>query len=136
MERNLVLIKKVSDIFGLLFLFGGAIISKITLLKILVSGKYLPVALLELVNCQGHLAYGGGKNGTFICTKFIEKIKQIDPHRSIMDVVMFYEASNLQLSGEILKICYPNISVIRGVEHTVSNFSSIFPKSQLWIRWL
>ena len=33
---------------------------------------------------------------------------------------MFYGASNVQLAGELLKIHYPNISVMRGVEHTVS----------------
>ena len=40
-ERNLSLIKKESDIFGLLFLGDGATISRIPLLNILVSGKIL-----------------------------------------------------------------------------------------------
>ena len=35
---------------------------------------------------------------------------------------MFDGASNVQLAGELLKIHYPNISVMRGVEHTVSLF--------------
>ena len=35
---------------------------------------------------------------------------------------MFDEASNVQLAGELLKIHYPNISVMRGVEHTISLF--------------
>ena len=39
MERNLSLIEKESDIFGLLFLGDGATVSRIPLLKILVSGK-------------------------------------------------------------------------------------------------
>ena len=39
MERNLILIEKESDIFGLLFLGDGATISRISLLNILVSGK-------------------------------------------------------------------------------------------------
>ena len=38
-ERNLILIKKESDIFVLLFLGDGATVSRIPLLKILVSGK-------------------------------------------------------------------------------------------------
>ena len=59
MESNLSLIKKESDIFGLLFLGDGATISRIPLLKILVSGKYIPVSVLELVDFQGHLADGG-----------------------------------------------------------------------------
>ena len=49
MEINLILIKEESDIFGFLFLGDGATISKISLLKILVSGKNVPVAVLELL---------------------------------------------------------------------------------------
>ena len=35
---------------------------------------------------------------------------------------MFDGASNVQIAGELLKICYPKITVMRGVEHTVSLF--------------
>ena len=49
-------------------------------------------------------------------------IKRIDPHNSITDVVMFGGASNAQLADELLKIHYPKITVMRGVEHTVSLF--------------
>ena len=46
MERNLSLIEKESEIFGLLFLGDGATISRVPLLNILVSGKNLSVAVL------------------------------------------------------------------------------------------
>ena len=46
----------------------------------------------------------------------------MDPHKSITDVVMFDGASNVQLAGELLKIHYPKITFMRGVEHTVSLF--------------
>ena len=46
----------------------------------------------------------------------------IDPHKSIIDVIMFDGSSNVQLAGELLQICYPKITVMRGVEHTVSLF--------------
>ena len=46
MERNLSLIKKESDIFGLLFLGDGVNIYRIPLLNILFSGKNLPVVVL------------------------------------------------------------------------------------------
>ena len=59
MERNLSLIKKESDVLGLFFLGDGYTISIIPLLNILVSGKNLPVAVLEIVDCQSHLADGG-----------------------------------------------------------------------------
>ena len=52
---------------------------------------------------------------------FLSTVK-IDPNKSITDVVMFYGASNFQLAGELLKIYYPKVSVMRGVEHTVSLF--------------
>ena len=86
------------------------------------SGKNIPVAVLELVGCQGHLAYGGINNGTFICNRFLEHIKRIDTHKSSTYVVMLDGASNVQLAGELLKIHYPKITVMRGVEHTVSLF--------------
>ena len=41
---------------------------------------------------------------------------------------MFDGASNVQIGGELLKINYPKISVIRGVEHTVSLFLNNFTK--------
>ena len=105
-----------------LFLGDGATISRVPLLNILVSEKNLPVALLELVDSQGHLADGGTKNATFICNIFIDHFKRIDPHKSIIDVIMFDGASNVQLADELLKIRYPKITVMRGVKHTVSLF--------------
>ena len=45
-ERNLSLIKKESDMFGLLFLGDSSTISRSPLLKILVSGGNLPVSVL------------------------------------------------------------------------------------------
>ena len=89
-------------------------------MNILVSGGNLPVSILKLVALQGHLSDGGGKDGTFICNKFLEQVRKIDPHKSIIDVFMFDGSSNFQLAGELLKIHYPKISVMRGVEHTVT----------------
>ena len=76
-ERNLSFIKRDSDDFGLLFLGDSATIYRITLLKILVSGGKLPVSLLEPVDCQVHLAYGGEKGGNFTCTRFLEHIQKL-----------------------------------------------------------
>ena len=106
----------------MLFLGDGPTISRIPLLNILVSGKNVPLAVLELVICQSHLADGGGKYGSFICNRFLEHIIKIDSHKSIIDVVMFDESSNVHLAGALLKNHHPNISVLRGVEHAVSLF--------------
>ena len=42
---------------------------------------------------------------------------------------MFYGALNVQLAGKLLKIHYPKVSVMRGVEHTVSLFFNDVPKT-------
>ena len=49
-------------------------------------------------------------------------MKKIDPHKTITDVFIFDGASNVQIGGEPLKINYPKLKVIHGVEHTVSLF--------------
>ena len=41
---------------------------------------------------------------------------------------MFDGTSNLYLGGEIFQIHYPKLTVIRGVEHTISLFFNYFPK--------
>ena len=79
----------------MLFLVEGAAISRIPILKILVSGNNIPVAVLEIFDCQVHLVDGGGKYGSFICTISLDHIRKIDPRKSITDVVMFYGASNV-----------------------------------------
>ena len=58
----------------------------------------------------------------FICNIFLDHIKRIDPHKSITDGFMFDGASNVQLAGELLKIHCSNITVMRGVKHTVPLF--------------
>ena len=49
---------------------------------------------------------------------------KIGPHKTITYVVMFDGSSNVQLSGELLIIHYPKLTVMRVVEHTVSLFSN------------
>ena len=61
------MIKKEADIIGLLFLGDGDTISRFPLLIILASAKNTPVAVFEIVDCQGHLAWGYKKDATFIC---------------------------------------------------------------------
>ena len=41
---------------------------------------------------------------------------------------MFERATNVQLSGRLLKSHYPNLTVMHGVEHTVSLFSNYASK--------
>ena len=67
MKINLAMLIKEAEIFGLIFLGDGTTISRCPLLKILCSAKNIPVAVLEIVDCQGHLSQGNKKYGTLIC---------------------------------------------------------------------
>ena len=78
MKINLVMIKKEADIFGFLFLGDGATISRCPLLNILASAKNIPVAVLDIVDCQGHLSRGNKKGASFICNQFLKHMKDID----------------------------------------------------------
>ena len=49
-------------------------------------------------------------------------MREIDPGNILTDVIMFDGASNVQLGGKLLKVHYPKLTVMRGVEHTVSLF--------------
>ena len=75
MKRKLEIIKKEAEILGMLFLGDGATISGYPLLNILDSGENIPVAVLEIVYCQVHLADGNKKYGTFICNQFFYHMK-------------------------------------------------------------
>ena len=52
------MIKNEAEIFGILFLGDGATISIFPLLNIQASAEKIPVAVLEIVDCQGHLSDG------------------------------------------------------------------------------
>ena len=49
-------------------------------------------------------------------------MEEIDPTKTLSDIVMFNGASNVQLSVIILKVHCPQLKVMHGVEHTVSLF--------------
>ena len=115
MKINLAMIKKKSEIFELLFLGDGATISRCPLLNILASEKNIPVSVLEIVDCQGHLDDGYKKDGTFICNQFLNRMREIDPSKKLTDIVTFDRDSNVQLGGNILKVHYPKLKFMRGV---------------------
>ena len=91
-------------------------------MNILASAKNILVAVEEIVDFQGHLADGNKKDGTFICNRFLNHMIEVDPGKKLTDMVMFDGASNVQLIGRLLKMHYPKLTVIRGVEQTVPLF--------------
>ena len=122
MKRNLAMIKNEAEIFGLSFLGDGGTISRFTLLNMLYSAKNIPVAVLKIVDCWGHLADRNKKYETNICNHFLNHMREIDPKKTFTDIVMFGGSLNVQLGGKLLKVHYPKLTVMRGFEHTVLLF--------------
>ena len=75
------MIKQGAEIFELIFLGDGATISRGPLLNILDSAKSISVDILEIVDCQGYLS-DEKKNGTLICNRFLNHMKEIDPSKN------------------------------------------------------
>ena len=55
-------------------------------------------------------------------------MREIDPGKKLTYIVTFDGASNVQLGGKLLKVHYPKLTFMRGVEHTVSLFFNYVPK--------
>ena len=86
-----------------------------SILEYAVFCKKIPVSVLEIVDCQGHLSQGNKKDATFICNRLLKHLKSIDPKNNLTDVIMFDGASNVQLGGKRSKVHYPNLTVMFGV---------------------
>ena len=60
--------------------------------------------------------------------ELIKHIERLDPDNTIVDLVLFDGASNVQNTGKILMEKYPKITSVHGAEHVVSLFFSDFAK--------
>ena len=80
--------------------------------------KPVPVALLETVDCQGHLADGGNKWNIYMYSIF-ESYERNWPRFFLSDIDMLDGNLNVQLGARLLKVHYPKLKVMHGVEHTV-----------------
>ena len=112
---------KNAEIFGLTILGDGATVKRTPLINIIASGVYCPVAILAISDCTSHMAKGGMKDADYIAnTLFLPHFESIDPNKTIIDLVAFDGAANVQKAGRILCEDYPKCTVIHGGEHVVS----------------
>ena len=79
------------------FLGDGDTISGCPLLNILDSTKNIPISVLEIVDCQGHLDYGNKRDGIFICNRFLNHMREIDPGKKLTYIIMFDGVFNVKL---------------------------------------
>jgi hypothetical protein len=115
-----------SKIFGVSVFGDGAIITNVPLINILLSSPNNPFALLESVDCTGHMAKGGKK-----CTKYLSSlvrplIRWLEEmaRSQIVDLIIFDGASNVKLAGKIFSQHHPCITVCHGAEHVIALFFS------------
>jgi hypothetical protein len=119
--------------FGVTIQSDGATITNVPLLNMLATSPNNPFALLEIVDCTDQMAKGGKKDTKYLCSVIRPLIQQLEdlanvrkkgPKQSIVDLVMFDGASNIQVCGRLLAKYHSRITVCHGVEHAVSLFFS------------
>ena len=103
MEKYKASLNLDGDIFGLSMFGDGATVKKMPLMNILASGAHEPIAVMDIVDCTGHLEKGGKKDAKYIATCFEPHMKELDPEESKMDCVFFDGASNVQKAGRLLE---------------------------------
>ncbi len=132
-RKNMDLLERDAEIYGVSFFGDGATVRKTPLLNILASGVYIPTACLEIVDCSTHLAEGGKKDAEYIYDLFLHFIKDFEGRKpNAVDLVLFDGALNVQKAGELLASSYPRIAVLHGAEHVMSLFfNDVFKNREL-----
>ena len=106
--------------FGISIFGDGATIRRIPLINMLGSNPDAPSVMLDVVDCSQHMSDGGKKDAWYIAKKFLPVMKEIDPDKQYIDLVVFDGASNIQKAAQLLEEHYPRVTVQTGIEHTVS----------------
>jgi hypothetical protein len=106
--------------FGISIFGDGATIRRIPLINMLGSNPDAPSVMLDVVDCSQHMSNGGKKDAWYIAKKFLPVMKEIDPDKQYIDLVVFDGASNIQKAAQLLEEHYPKVTVQTGIEHTVS----------------
>ncbi len=125
LKRNMKMLKKDVDDFGLTYFGDGATVKKMPLINILASGVYKPVAVLEIVDCSSQASSGNKKDAKYIASLFcphIDKMEENFPRTT--DVIFFDGASNVQAAGAIIEAKHSRAITLHGAEHVISLFFS------------
>ncbi len=131
--KNMALLTKDSEVYGISFFGDGATVQKMPFLNILGAGVHIPAACLEIVDCTKHLERGGKKDAKYIANLFLPFIESFEKDNpNTVDLALFDGAANVQKAGELLAISYPRMSVIHGAEHVMSLFfNDLFKRPEL-----
>ena len=128
-QNNLKLLKNEADVYGLALYADGATIAKTPFINILASGIHKTNACLEIHDCSEQMAAGGKKGSEYIFTILKEHIDKIDPKKTIVDMVIFDGATNMQKAGSTIEISNPLVTCVHGAEHITNLFFSDVSKT-------
>jgi len=113
-EQHDELMKDVS-LFKLMHYLDGATVKTMPLLNHMASGVYNHRAVLDIIDCTGHMAEGGEKDATYIAENMKRNIDKHSPENAVL--FAFDGASNVQKAGNMLRLWYPRSSSVHGGEH-------------------
>jgi Protein of unknown function (DUF 659) len=130
-KRNMELLQSEADVYGLALYADGATIAKTPFINILGSGVKKTNACLEIHDCTGQMEEGGKKDSKYIYDLMMKHILNVDPKKTIVDMVIFDGASNMQKAGKMIEHACPKITCVHGGEHLVSLFFSDVAKTSI-----
>jgi hypothetical protein len=110
-------------LYGMCLLGDGATVRGMPLMNVLVTTPNA-CSVLDIIDCTEHMEVGGKKDAKYIASIFEEHIETLDPKGVHLNAVLFDGASNVQKAGRVIEACYPQVSVLHGIEHVVSLFFS------------
>ena len=121
---------KETSVFGSAVIADGATINNVPLFNIIAASPNNPMAILDIVDLSESCARGEEKNASFLATLMKPLIAKLENERNehgrkltgIVDLAVFDGAPNIQLAGEMLRVMFPRITVIHGVEHAIDLF--------------
>jgi hypothetical protein len=106
--------------FGIMMLGDGATIKDIPQVNVIAASENNPSCCLDVIDCSNHMSIGGKKDAWYICKLFLPILNEIDPKKELIDLVAFDGTLNIQKAAKLMAEHFPRVSVIAGLEHTVS----------------
>ena len=76
------------------------------------------MSVQNIVDCTGHITGGHKKDAKFVADSFFDPMNDFDPEKKLVDLHMFGGAWVCRKDQKLLKVVYPMLSCIFGVEHT------------------
>jgi hypothetical protein len=128
LESNYKELSTNAEYFGLCLYGDGATVKRMPLVNILASGAHLTTAVLDIVDCTGHLEEGGKKDAVYLADLCFPHMEKLDPNHQFFDLILFDGAANVQKAGRIIEAKYSRATVLHGAEHVVSLFFAYVSK--------